>query len=67
MQRKISLIQVICLLIEKTIMAKPHRVNLKSPLPIIHYYQNKQLQVKEISLPNTNLQLNPYYNTQLDL
>ena len=26
---------------------KPYRVNLKSPLPIIHYYQNKRLQVKE--------------------
>ena len=29
--------------------------------------QNKQLQVKEILVPNTNLQLNPYPNTQLDL
>ena len=25
----------------------PHRVILKSPLPKIHYYHNKQLQVKE--------------------
>ena len=47
--------------------AKPHQVNLRSPLPRIHYYQNKQLQVKEISVPNTNLQLNPYPYTQLDL
>ena len=47
--------------------AKPHGVNLRSPLPIIHYYQNKRLQVKGISIPNTNLQLNPYPNTQLDL
>ena len=52
---------------EKTIKAKPHRVNLKSPLPRIHNYQNKLLQVKEISVPNTNLQLNPYPNIQLDL
>ena len=52
---------------EKTIEAKPHRVNLRSPLPIIHYYQNKQLQVKGISVPNTNLQLNPYPKTKLDL
>ena len=33
----------------------------------IHYYQNKWLQVKGILVPNTNLQLNPYPNTQLDL
>ena len=26
---------------------KPHRVILRSPLPRIYYYQNKQLQVKE--------------------
>ena len=67
MQRKINLTQVICLRIGKTIEAKPHRVNLRSPFPIIHYYQNKRLQVKEIPVPNTNLQLNPYPNTQLDL
>ena len=51
----------------KTIETKPHRVNLRSPLPRIHYYQNKQLQVKGIPVPNANLQLNPYLNTQLDL
>ena len=39
----------------------------KVTTPKIHYYQNKRLQVKEISEPNTNLQLNPYPNTQLDL
>ena len=38
----------------------PHRVILTSPLPRIHYYQNKRLQVKGIPVPNTNLQLNPY-------
>ena len=27
---------------------KTHRVNLRSPLPRIHYYQNKQVQVKGI-------------------
>ena len=52
---------------EKTTEAKLHRVNLRSPLPKIYYYQNKWLQVKEISVPNTNLQFNPYPNTQLDL
>ena len=51
----------------KTTEAKPHRMNLTSPLPRIHYYQNKRLQVKGISVPNTNLQLNLYLNTQLDL
>ena len=51
----------------KTTEAKPHRVNLRSQLLRIHYYQNKRLQVKGIPVPNTNLQLNPYPNTQLDL
>ena len=32
---------------EKPTRQKPHRVILRSPLPRIHYYQNKQLQVKE--------------------
>ena len=58
---------MICLQMRKTTEAKPHQVNLRSPLSRIHYYQNKRLQVKEISVPNTNLQLNPYPNTQLDL
>ena len=51
----------------KTTEAKPHHVNLRSLLLRIHYYQNKRLQVKGIPVPNTNLQLNPYLNTQLDL
>ena len=38
----------------------------RSPLPKLHYYHNKRLQVKE-SKYLTNLQLNPYLNTQLDL
>ena len=67
MQRKLNLTQVICLQMGKTTKAKPYRVNLRLPLPRIHYYQNKRLQVKEIAIPNNNLQLNPYPNTQLDL
>ena len=59
--------RVICLRMGKTTEAKPHRVNLRSPLPRIHYYQNKRLQVKGIPVPNTNLQLNRYPNIQLDL
>ena len=58
---------MICLQMGKTTEAKPHQVNLKSPIPRINYYQNKQLQVKGISVPNTILQLNSYLNTQLDL
>ena len=41
MQRKLNLTQVICLRIEKTTEAKPHRVNLRSLLPRIHYYQSQ--------------------------
>ena len=67
MQQKINLTQVICLRMKKTTEAKPHRMNLRSPLWGIHYYQNKRLQVKEILVTNINLQLNPYPNTQLDL
>ena len=51
----------------KPIRQKPHWMILRSSLPRIHYYQNKWLQVKGISVPSTNLQLNPYPNTQLDL
>ena len=47
MQWKINLAHVICLRMWKTTEAKLHRVNLRSPLPRIHYYQNKRLQVKE--------------------
>ena len=59
MQRKLNLTKVIYLRVRKTIKTKPHRMNLRSPLQKIHYYQNKQLQVKGIPVPNTNLQLNP--------
>ena len=38
----------------------------RSPLLKLHYYHNKRVQVKE-SKYLTNLQLNPYPNTQLDL
>ena len=67
MQRKINLIQVIYLRMWKTTETKPHWVNLRLPLSRIHYYQNKRLQVKGILVPNTNLQLKLYPNTQLDL
>ena len=55
MQLKINLTHVICLRIGKTTKTKPHRINLMSSLPRIHYYQNKRLQVKGILVPKTNL------------
>ena len=67
MQWKLNLTQLICLRIGKTIKAKPQQVNIRSPLLRIYYYQNKRLQVKGIPVRNTNLQLSPYRNTQLDL
>ena len=38
----------------------------RSPLPKLHYYHNKRLQAKNPKYL-TNLQLNPYPNTQSDL
>ena len=39
--------QVICLRMGKTIEAKPHRVNLRSPFPRIHYYQYQAVTSKK--------------------
>ena len=38
---------MICLRMRKTYMAKTPLVILRSPLPRIHYYHNKRLQIKE--------------------
>ena len=46
MQRKINN-TVICLRMGKTLRQKLHRVIFRSPLPKLHYYYNKRLQVKE--------------------
>ena len=73
MQLKINLTQVICLRMGKTTEAKSHQVNLKSPLLRIHYYQSQAVtSIRNLTISfglsqNTNLQLNPYSNTQLDL
>ena len=67
MQWKLNLTWVIYLPIEKTTEAKPYRVNLRSPFPRIYYYHNKRFISKGILIPYTNLQLNIYPNTQLDL
>ena len=70
---EIKLDMVICLRMGKNFEAKPHWVNLRSPLPRIHYYQSQVVTsirnlTKSFSLSrNTNLQLNPYPNTQLNL
>ena len=57
----------------KTTEAKPHRMILRSLLPKIHYYESQAVtSIKNRTKPfglsqNTNLQLNPYPNNQLDL
>ena len=63
MQWKLNLTWVIYLPIEKTTEAKPYQVNLRLPLPRIHYFQNQQLQIKGFLVPNTDLELNSYPNT----
>ena len=50
----------------KTWWQKPHRVIFRLPLPKLHYYHNKRLQARN-SKYLTNLQLNPYPNTQSNL
>ena len=57
---------VICLRMGKTYRQKPHWVIFKSLLPKLHCYHNKRLQARNPKYL-TNLQLNPYPNTQLDL
>ena len=50
MQQKINN-TVICLRMGKTWRQKPHRMIFRSPLPKLHYYHNKRLQVKESQVP----------------
>ena len=50
----------------KNLTQKPHGVIFRSPLPKLHYYHNKRLQARNLKYL-TNLQLNPYPNTQSDL
>ena len=50
----------------ENLTAKNPPGDLRSPLPKLHYYHNKQLQVRNPKYL-TNLQLNSYPNTQLDL
>ena len=50
----------------KTWRQKPHRVIFRSLLPKLHYYHNKRLQARNPKYLS-NLQLNPYPNTQSNL
>ena len=50
---------VICLRISKNQRQKPHRVIFRSPLPKLHYYHNKRLQVKESQVPESQVPYQP--------
>ena len=66
MQRKINLTQVICLrwenLQDKTPLGEFKAITPENPL-----LSQQAVTSKRISVPYTNLQLNSYPNTQLDL
>ena len=66
MQRKINN-TMICLQMGKTYMAKAPPGNFKVTTPKISLLSQQAVTSKGISVPYTNLQLNPYSNTQLDL
>ena len=66
MQQKIN-DTVICLRMGKTYTAKTPRGDFKVITPKIPLLLQKAVTSKGISIPYTNLQLNPYPNTQLDL
>ena len=51
----------------KTNMAKTPPVDFKVTTPENPLLLRQAVTSKGISVPNTNLQLNPYLNTQLDL
>ena len=66
MQRKIN-DTVICLWMGKTNTAKIPPGDFKVTTPEISLLSKQAVTSKRISVPYTNLQLNPYPNTQLDL
>ena len=66
MQRKINN-TVICLRMGKTNTAKTPPGNFKVTTLEIPLLLQQTVTSKGISVPYTNLQLNPYLNTQLDL
>ena len=66
MQQKINN-TVICLRIGKTYMAKTPSSDFKVTTPEIPLLSQRAVTSKGILVPYTNLQLNLYHNTQLDL
>ena len=66
MQQKISN-TMICLWIGKTYTAKTWLIDFKVTTPEIPLLSQEVVTSKRISVPYTNLQLNPYRNIQLDL
>ena len=66
MQRKIN-DTVICLRMGKTYTAKTPPSDFKVTTPEIPLLSQQVITSKGILIPYTNLQLNPYPNTQLDL
>ena len=66
MQRKIN-DTVICLRIGKTYTAKTPPGDFQVTTPEIPLLSQQVVTSKGISVPYTNLQFNPYPNTQLDL
>ena len=67
MQRKINLTPVICLRIEKTIEVKTSSGEFKVITPENPLLSKQVVTSKGIPVLYTNLQLNFYPNTQLDL
>ena len=58
---------VICLRMGKTYMAKTPPGDFKVTIPKNPLLSKQAVTSKGISVPYTNLELNPYPNTQLDL
>ena len=58
---------MICLRMGKTNMAKTPPGDFKVTIPEIPLLSQQTVTTKGISVPYTNLQLNPYPNTHLDL
>ena len=67
MKRKNKVDMVICLQMRKTFKAKTPLGDFKVTTPENPLLSQQAVTSKGISIPYTNLQLNPYPNTQLDL
>ena len=67
MQLKLNLTHVICLQMGKTNTAKIPQDDFQVTTPEILLLSQQAVTSKGIPVPYTNLQLNPYPNTQLDL